>query len=137
MVGSFRKSHSQDCEGQTSDGEVRDLLSKEVMTRMETMTDALDRLRSEGFLDHFRVDEGTVTALKAGRSFRPEELVIARELRFEGASNPADESILLALKSEDGAVKGTLCAAYGPEAPAAEAAVLQALAERRGDLSRS
>lgn len=98
------------------------------MTRMETMTDAIARLTTEGFDDHFRVEEGKLVALEADRAFQPSELRIARELRFEGASNPSDEALLIALESESGDVRGTLCVAFGPEADEADARVLRALA---------
>jgi len=94
---------------------------------METMTDAIARLGAEGFQDQFRVQDGDLVALHAQRRFRPDELRIARELRFEGSSNPGDESLLIALESPDGEVRGTLCVAYGPAAPAPEAEVLRAL----------
>ena len=98
------------------------------MTRMETSTEAMARLNSEGFSDQFRVESGALVALEADRRFRPSELRIARELRFEGTSNPSDEALLVALESEDGDVRGTLCVAFGPEAEESDAEVLRALA---------
>jgi hypothetical protein len=50
------------------------------------------------------------------------------EYRFEGASNPDDESLVMALHDDLSDRLGVLITAYGPSASAAEAEVLSALA---------
>ena len=50
------------------------------------------------------------------------------EYRFEGASNPDDESLVMALHDAASGRLGVLITAYGPSASEAEADVLAALA---------
>ena len=50
-------------------------------------------------------------------------------VRFEGHSNPDDESILIAISMPCGHL-GVYGSAYGPDAPADDAEVLRALASR-------
>ena len=57
-----------------------------------------------------------------------EDVHIDGEYRFEGASNPDDESLVLALHDVVSGRLGVLITAYGPAASAAEADVLAALA---------
>lgn len=50
-----------------------------------------------------------------GKSFKAEELTIVERHRFEGASDPDDESVVYAIESQDG-IRGTLVDAFGPYA---------------------
>lgn len=83
---------------------------------METLAQAIARLEQRGFRDSFRAEERGLRALRDGRSFEPEELVTEEVVRFEGASNPDDASILMALRTADGSVRGTLVTSFGPGA---------------------
>jgi hypothetical protein len=51
--------------------------------------------------------------------------------RFEGASDPGDESVVVALRCQACGAGGTLVAAYGMAADGAEADVLAALVDGR------
>ena len=55
---------------------------------------------------------------------------IDQQYRFEGASDPDDESLVLALHDAESGPRGVLITAYGPSASASEAEVLAALAAR-------
>jgi hypothetical protein len=81
---------------------------------METLSEAVDRLRAAGYRDSFRAEAGGIRALGADRLYAPEQLVIDEVVRFEGTSDPADEAILFALRADDGAVRGTFVSGYGP-----------------------
>ena len=54
-------------------------------------------------------------ALSTGKKYSPDKVEIVNFFRFEGASDPADNAILYAIKTKDG-TKGTLTDAYGPYA---------------------
>jgi len=54
--------------------------------------------------------------------------VVEQTFRFEGASDPDDESILLALSCPSCGTKGTLLLPYGPAMDGPEAAALARLA---------
>ncbi len=49
--------------------------------------------------------------------YAPEEVDIVNFYRFEGMSDPGDNSILYEIQTSDGA-KGTLVTPYGPDCPA-------------------
>jgi hypothetical protein len=61
----------------------------------------------------------------------PREHVRSVTERFEGESNPDDESILLALVCRCG-TRGQFTAAFGPDTPRADAAVLVRLSHPKG-----
>ncbi|KQR70198.1 hypothetical protein [Pedobacter sp. Leaf176] len=46
----------------------------------------------------------------------PEDFLIDKFYRFEGTSDPEDESILYAISSTDGKIKGLLVDGYGTSA---------------------
>lgn len=83
---------------------------------METLSSALERLARAGFLDSFQPRSDGLLAIDAGRLYPPEQLTIHEVVRFEGESDPEDQAVLFALRSRDGAVRGTFVAPYGTAA---------------------
>jgi hypothetical protein len=71
----------------------------------------IERLEREGFTEHFMVKGG---ALRSGNgaAFAPRDVTIREFGRYEGVSNPSDESVVYAIESRDG-VRGTLIDAFG------------------------
>ena len=98
---------------------------------METLSEAIDRLRSAGYRDSFRPEAHGLRALAARRLYTPEQLVVDEVVRFEGPSDPGDEAILFALRSDDGAVRGTYAAAYGSGVDPANAELVRRLPSPR------
>lgn len=101
---------------------------------METLSQAIDRLEREGYEHALRARTGGRLVAADGGEFRPEELVVDEVVRFEGASDPDDQSVLLALRTPDGRMRGTFSAVYGPLCEPASAEALQRLelGESRG-----
>ena len=94
---------------------------------METLTDAIDRLRSQGYTRDFSaVAGGQLRCEECGVEFDPASLQISEIVRFEGESDPGDESILFALSGPCGH-SGLYSAAYGPDATPEDAAVVAVL----------
>lgn len=94
---------------------------------METLTDAIVRLRARGFVRDFSaVAGGRMRCSECGREFDPATLQIDEIVRFEGESDPGDESILFALSGPCGHA-GLYTMAYGPDAAAEDVAVVAAL----------
>ncbi len=94
---------------------------------METMTEAISRLRRDGFaLDFTATDDGRLRCGACGANHEPSAMVIDEIVRYEGSSNPDDEAILLAMHCACQQA-GLYLAAFGPNATAADAAVLQLL----------
>jgi hypothetical protein len=96
----------------------------------ETLTDAIDRLRRDGYeVDFVAASGGRLACLACDAVYDAEVIVIDHTVRFEGDSNPDDEAILLALHGADGCM-GLYSAAFGPSATANDADVLRLLARR-------
>lgn len=94
---------------------------------METLTDAMIRLRAAGYCNDFSAtDDGWLECSECGARALPEDMTIDETVRFEGDSNPDDEAILVAVACACGCL-GQYSAAYGPGTPAKDAEVLRRL----------
>src|SRR6188508_718278 len=82
-------------------------------THMKTLVSCLNSLLADGFESQFKAVKGGLKSLATEKIFRPEQVKILNFYRFEGESDPADNSILYALETSDGE-RGTLTDAYGP-----------------------
>lgn len=79
-----------------------------------TLSQAVNSLTKEGYTEDFKAGEKTVMALYSKNKYLPQELRIIRSYRFEGISNPEDETELFAIVANDG-TKGTLVMSYSAE----------------------
>ncbi len=94
---------------------------------METIPEAAQRLRAVGYtLDFGATEEGVFLCSACDHEHDPSEMKIHETVRYEGATNPSDETILLALECECGA-KGLYYAGFGPNATLADSRVLRNL----------
>lgn len=94
---------------------------------METLTDAMIRLRAEGYRHDFSAtDDGELACGECGTSTPPEEMAVRAMVRFEGDTNPDDQAILVALACECGCL-GQFSSAFGPTIAAEDAEVLRRL----------
>ena len=80
--------------------------------QMNTLSACINKLVSDGYTGNFKVDEKGLATAENGKHYKPEQVHIKNFFRFEGASDPADNSILYAIELADG-TKGTLTDAYG------------------------
>lgn len=87
----------------------------------DTIAAAVERLTAAGYTGDFRGEARGLRELRSGRLWAPEDLVVDELVRFEGDTDPASEAAVLALRSRDGAVRGTYAVAYGPAMDAADA----------------
>lgn len=78
----------------------------------DTLTEALNDLSKRGFTIDFNMHSDSVYCRALDRSFMPDEFSITEFHRFEGASDPGDQSIVYAIETNDG-YKGVLVDAYG------------------------
>lgn len=83
---------------------------------METMREAVERFERDGFGEAFRADRGGELTVDGRVLYAPEDLVVEEMARFEGSSDPGDAAVIFALRTPDGAVRGTFSASYGPQA---------------------
>lgn len=80
---------------------------------MKTLTSCLNSLTALGFETQFKATAKGLRSLTTEKTFQPDEVKIAHFYRFEGESDPADNSIVYGIETNDGE-KGTLVDAYGP-----------------------
>jgi hypothetical protein len=97
---------------------------------LETLSAAMNRLHDRGYTESFRPEDGQMLAVQAGRRLDPESLEVDEVVRFEGATDPADEAILFALSVPDLGIRGTWSAAFGPGMDPVEAEMAQRLETR-------
>lgn len=79
----------------------------------ETLSEALDDLRSRGFTTDFNLAFDKLKCNETGVCLNPSKFDVVEYYRFEGETNPSDESIVFAISSKDSTIKGTLVSAYG------------------------
>ncbi len=82
----------------------------------DTVTEALALLAADGFVGDFRVVDGKVHCGVCEVHQPADAVVVERFYRFEGASNPDDESIVFGLRCPECGALGTLVSAFGPTA---------------------
>ena len=80
---------------------------------METVSEAIHRLAKAGYEDAYGAEKDGLKSRRRGTVHPPESFRVDEIVRFEGDSDPGDESAVFALTSEDGA-KGTYTVAFGP-----------------------
>ncbi|UZR93670.1 phosphoribosylpyrophosphate synthetase [Chondrinema litorale] len=78
----------------------------------DSLTEAINLLVKEGFTEDFQATDDYIEALKSDNKYKPEDLKITEQYRFEGMTDPDDSSELLAIEAKDG-IKGTMVMAYG------------------------
>ncbi|MGV3657855.1 MAG: phosphoribosylpyrophosphate synthetase [Chitinophagaceae bacterium] len=82
------------------------------MNTYTTVSDTLNALKEEGFVLDFNLKSECVECKSLDLKLYPEDFVIEKFYRFEGASNPDDSAVIYAISSKDG-LKGTVVDAYG------------------------
>ena len=80
---------------------------------MDTLSQKMNELRKEGYTEDFNVQTDCITCMGGELRVHPEDFTIDKYYRFEGESNPSDESILYAISSDKHNVKGVLVNALG------------------------
>lgn len=97
---------------------------------METMTQAISRLRARGYrLDFSAIPGGRLRCSACGEVVDAEKALVDETVRFEGVSNPDDQAILSAITISCGH-RGLFTAAYGVYTAADGVEVLRALVGR-------
>ncbi|WP_035675255.1 hypothetical protein [Flavobacterium frigidarium] len=84
-------------------------------TNMDSLVTVLAEVEKLGFQSQFEINGKNLVSLKTDKHFLSTEVKIAHYYRFEGESNPDDNSIMYAIECSDGE-RGTLINGYGPSA---------------------
>jgi hypothetical protein len=92
--------------------------------------DALKDLKSRGFTTDFNMAFDAIECQTTGICLSPSQFEIVEHYRFEGDTNPSDSSVIYAVQSHDGTLKGTLISAYGVYSDAVSEHMIQKLNAR-------
>src|SRR4051812_48219808 len=84
----------------------------EEMPSMNTLSACINKMVKQGYTDSFKVTNQGLYSSAKDYTYAPTEVRIINFYRFEGESDPADNSILYVIETNDG-LKGTLVDAYG------------------------
>ena len=95
--------------------------------KMATLTEAINHAMKEGFTENIKFENESLTIGKDGH-YAPEDVKISNFYRFEGYSDPDENSILYLIETKDGK-KGTLVDAYGAYSDAKLATFIRAVEE--------
>ncbi len=87
------------------------------MRDYQNMVEALNDLKKRGFENDFNLKPFCLECASLQLQLHPEEFEIKEVYRFEGMSDPSDNSVLYAIESNQG-IKGVLVDAYGMYAEA-------------------
>jgi histidinol-phosphate aminotransferase len=93
---------------------------------MESLVDATARLRAAGYPEDWEADGGMLRCLGCSTAYAPAEMTVDEIVRFEGPSDPGDETILFALTGPCDH-RGLYSAAYGTYTSTADLGILAGL----------
>jgi hypothetical protein len=92
-----------------------------------TLSQTIDGLKKEGYTFDFNIQRDCIVCHQTNTVLSPDEFEIDKVYRFEGASNPDDESVLYAISSPKFNLKGLVVNGYGISADDASAALVEKL----------
>jgi hypothetical protein len=97
---------------------------------METVSEALKRLAAAGYTDEYRAEKRGLRSRSIGAVHPPDGFRVDETVRFEGDSDPSDESAVFALTLEADGTKGTYTVGFGPMMDALDADIVRRLGSR-------
>lgn len=97
------------------------------MGKYITLSEAINDLTKKGYTYNFNLKEAFIECPEKHCQLKPEEFEIDEKHRFEEMSDVDNESILYAISSIDGKIKGLLVNAYGIYADYASFKLVQKL----------
>lgn len=100
----------------------------------ETMVEAITDLKARGYDADFSLTEHALENKEKGLTLKAEDFDIDEFYRFEGESDPADNTIVYGISSHVKNIKGTLVHAYGTYAEAVDTDILAKLTTHPGQI---
>lgn len=96
-----------------------------------TVSSALTQLAAEGYTADFSSRMNDLHCAACGEAHKPTGALVEKVYRFEGASDPDDQAIVLGLRCPACDVKGVLVSGYGPSTDPDEIALILSLMDAR------
>jgi hypothetical protein len=78
----------------------------------KTLSQRMNELKEDGYTSDFNLEDDKIKDKSKDTSYLPDDFNVDKVYRFEGMTNPADNSILYALTTSNGR-KGLLVDGYG------------------------
>jgi hypothetical protein len=89
--------------------------NNDLIPHMKSLASLTNKMVLQGYDDDFKVTDQGLKSLKTEKVYQPDQVKIINFFRFEGQSDPNDNTIMYVIETTDG-LKGTLIDAYGPYA---------------------
>ena len=83
------------------------------MESYNTLVEAIEGLEKEGYTEEFNLKQNYLESSNGKFQILHHEFEIDKFFRFEGETDPSDESIVYAISSAKYNLKGVLISAYG------------------------
>src|ERR1700733_11594042 len=100
------------------------------MYTYDTVAEAVTGLKQRGYTIDFNLEPNRISCPKTSLILTPADFEITEFYRFEGDSDPADEAIVYAIESKDGA-KGSLVTGFGISAEGIGEEMIEKLGVKR------
>lgn len=97
----------------------------------ETVSAALAQLTAEGYTADFSSHAHDLHCPACGKGHSAEAAQVEKVYRFEGASDPDDQAIVLGLRCPECGAKGVFVSGYGPSTDPGEIGFLLSLRDGR------
>ena len=89
--------------------------NNDLVPHMKSLASLTNKMVLKGYDDDFKITDTGLKSLKTDKIYQPDQINIINFFRFEGQSDPNDNTIMYVIETTDG-LKGTLIDAYGPYA---------------------
>ncbi len=96
-----------------------------------TVSGALKQLADEGYTADFSARPGAVHCIACGKEHSAEGALVEKVHRFEGASDPDDQALVLGLLCPTCGAKGVLVTGYGPSTDPDQVSLILSLTDGR------
>ncbi|MBL7826182.1 MAG: phosphoribosylpyrophosphate synthetase [Saprospiraceae bacterium] len=83
------------------------------MQAFETVTEALDALRKQGYSEDMNLLSDCLECHGGALRLHPEDFHVDQYFRFEGMNDPSDAAIVYAISSEKHGIKGVIVNGFG------------------------
>ena len=89
--------------------------NNDLVPHMKSLASLTNKMVLKGYDDDFKITDNGLKSLRTDKTYQPDQINIINFFRFEGQSDPNDNTIMYVIETSDG-LKGTLIDAYGPYA---------------------
>ncbi len=98
----------------------------------DNMVEALNDLKAHGFTTDFNLAFDNIRCRATGTCLSPSQFEIVEHYRFEGDTDPGENSVLYAIEARNHSMKGVLINAYGVYSDAVSDEMVRKLAVKEG-----